>query len=420
MPTRHLVLLIAVPICAVSLCAAGYAENWPGWRGPRGDGRSTEQNIPLRWSATENIAWKVPLPYSGHSSPIVWNDRVILVGTDKAKSRRMLVTLDRKSGKTIWEREVLVSPLERKHKLNSWASSTPVTDGKKIYVSFLDRKNMLVAAYDMNGNELWTVRPGAFSSKHGYCSSPILFKDKVIVNGDHDGDAYLVALSRETGKTIWKVDRENRTRSYCTPIIRKFGGRTQMILSGSRCIASYDPNSGSRHWIMDGPTQQFVASVVDNDGLVFITGGFPDHHVLAIDPTGKGNISDTKFIKWRHQGRFASYVPSPIAAGPYFLVVADNGIGSCFDAKTGEHYWKKRMGRRFSASLVSAGELVYFLNDDGICTVLKPGKSYQVVAINKLGEQTYASPAISQGQIFIRGEKHLFCIGKPGKRVGRR
>ena len=387
------------------------AENWPGWRGPRGDGTTAEKSLPTEWSATKNVVWKIPLKYGGHSSPIVWGDRVILVGADTDEKRRVLQLLDRKTGKSIWVRGVLDSPLERKHKLNSWASSTPATDGKRIYVSFLDRQKMFVAAYDFDGNELWAVRPGVFSSKHGYCSSPVLYKDKVIVNGDHDGNAYIVALDRKTGKEHWRITRENKKRSYCTPLIRTIKGRTQMMLSGSKCVASYDPDTGKRLWILDGPTEQYVASLVMNKGLIFMTGGFPDKHMMGIDPTGSGNITDTGFIKWHHRRVGVSYVPSPIAAGDYFLVVSDSGIGSCFDAVSGKRLWKQRMGRRFSASLTAAGKLVYFLDDDGNCTVVKAGPKYEVVSKNRLGEATYASPAISNGQIFIRGEEHLYCIG---------
>lgn len=388
------------------------AENWPGWRGPRGDGTSLEKNVPLRWSATENVVWKVPLKYHGHASPVVWNDVVILVGTDREKERRMLVLRDRKTGKLLWERSVLQAPLEGKHHLNSWASSTPATDGRRIYVSFLDRRFMFVAAYDFAGNKLWEVRPGVFSSKHGYCSSPVLYKKLVIVNGDHDGEAYLVALDRQTGKTVWKTPRENKTRSYCTPLIRTIHGRPQMILSGSKCVASYNPETGKRIWILDGPTDQFVASLVMNKGLVFVTGGFPDKHILTIDPDAEGRLSYEKDVKWHHRRLGVSYVPSPVAVGDYFLVVSDNGIGSCFDAQSGKRLWKQRMGRRFSASLVTANGLVYFLDDDGNCKVVQAGPTYHEVAHNPLGEPTYASPAISHGQIFLRGEEHLFCIGR--------
>ncbi len=408
MPNWKLALLTLVLVPAVSL-----AENWPGWRGPRGDGSSVEKNVPLTWDATknENVAWKVAVPYGGHSSPVVWGGRIFITGADEANPRRMLMAFDRTSGQSLWEREVARTPLEKKHKLNSWASGTPATDGKLIYAAFLDQKEMLVSAHDFDGNEKWTVRPGVFSSVHGYCSCPVLFEQTVIVNGDHDGEAYLVALDRETGKTLWKTPRENKTRSYCTPIIRDIDGRTQMILSGSKCVASYDPRTGQRHWILDGPTEQFVASPVENKGLIFITGGFPDKHILAIDPRGSGQITEESHVKWHHLNKGVSYVPSPVAANDYFYCVSDDGIGGCYDAVTGEIKWQKRLGRHHSGSLVAAAGRVYFLDDDGLTHVLEVGPEFKVLATNPLGEEAYSSPAISQGQIFIRGEKHLFCIG---------
>ena len=183
-----------------------------------------------------------------------------------------------------------------------------------------------------------------------------------------------------------------------------------MILSGSHAVDSYDPATGKQHWHMDGPTEQFVASMIYNGEFLFMTCGFPDKHMLAIRPDGEGNVTETH-VAWRTK-EGASYVPSPVACGDYFLVVADNGIASCFEAKTGERAWIKRMGRRYSPSLVTAGGLVYFLDDDGNTRVVKPGPEYEELAENSLEEPCSASPAISQGQIFIRTEKHLFCIGK--------
>ncbi len=396
----------------ISALAPAQAENWPGWRGPRGDGTSLESQVPIRWSATENIAWKVPIPGTGHASPIVWDDRVFVVSCLEDAQQRVVVCLDRDSGRTLWQRSVLTAPLEGKHHLNSYASSTPATDGHSVYVSFLDRDEMVVAALDFDGQLQWLVRPGKFSSKHGYCSCPVLFEDLVIVNGDHDGDAYIVALRKTTGQTVWKIPRENKTRSYVTPIIRDIDGRTQMILSGSKCVASYDPRTGRRHWILDGPTEQFVASPVYNGELLFLTAGYPEYHMLAIRPDGQGNITGTDKIVWRTR-EGAAYVPSPIAVGDYFLVVSDRGIASCFAARSGQRLWMQRMGPHFSASPVTAGGLVYFLADDGTTTVVRPGPQYDVVARNELGEYCYASPAISGGRIFLRGEHHLYCIGKP-------
>jgi outer membrane protein assembly factor BamB len=387
-----------------------HAENWPGWRGPRLDGTSLERQVPVHWSAASNVVWKTALPGIGHASPIVWDDRVFTVAA-LASEERVLLCLNRTSGKIVWQKTVVRSPLEGKHPLNSHASSTPATDGQLIYVAFLDQKEMVVAAYDFSGEQKWLVRPGPFASKHGFCSSPVLYKDKVIVNGDHDGDSYLVALSRLDGKTLWKTPRENQTRSYCVPIIRELAGRTQMVLSGDKCVASYDPNNGRRHWIIDGPTEQYVASLVYSEraDLLFMTGGFPDHHLLAIKPDGLGNVTRSK-IAWR-TNKGVAYVPSPIVEGDYLLIVSDSGVAHCFEAATGKLFWQERLGEHH-ASLVSAQGLVYFLNDEGVMNVVRPGASFERVATNGLGEKTFASPAISHGQLFLRGDKSLFCIGR--------
>lgn len=401
---------LAAALIGLAVASSAGAEDWPCWRGPRGDGTSLETNIPVEWSDSQNIAWKVEMPGTGHASPIVWQDRIFVASCLEDARQRLLVSFDRRTGEKVWQVVVLESPLEHKHQLNSFASSTPATDGERVYCTFLDRQEMVVAAYDFQGRQLWLVRPGKFSSVHGYCSSPVLFENLVIVNGDHDGDAYLVALDRQDGHTVWKTPRENKTRSYSTPIVRQIDGRTQMVLSGNKCVASYDPRDGQRHWIIDGPTEQFVASVVYNGKLLFLTAGFPDLHMLAIRPDGRGNVTNTHIV-WRTT-KAASYVPSPIAEGDYFLVVSDGGIATCFDAENGSVHWTQRLGPHFSALLVSAGGLVYFLADDGTMSVVRPGPKFERVAENKLGEYCYASPAISQGQIFLRGDKHLYAIGK--------
>ena len=396
------------------LMSPAQGEDWPCWRGPRSDGTSSEKGIPVRWDGVkgENIGWKVPIPGIGHASPIVCGDHIFLVTCREDRQDRVLLSLNRETGRTLWEQTVLHAPLEPKHRLNSYASSTPSTDGELVYVSFLDRQWMFVAAYDFAGNRRWMTRPGEFHSVHGYGSPPLLFENLVIVNGDHDGDAYLAALDRRDGHTVWKTPRENKTRSYCPPIVRKIDGRTQMILSGNKCVASYDPRNGSRHWILDGPTEQFVASLVYNGKLLFLTAGFPEHHILAIRPNGHGNVTNTH-VAWRTQ-KGCSYVPSPIASedGRYFLVVSDEGIASCFEAATGRRHWMERIGTHFSASLVSADGLVHFLSDDGVTTIVRPSATFDLVAVNKLGESCRGSPAVSHGRILIRAEKHLYSIGK--------
>ena len=280
-------------------------------------------------------------------------DRIFLVSCREDRQDRILLCLDRTDRPHPLGADGVNSPLEKKHRLNSYASSTPATDGKLVYVTFaLDptvRKGDTSFTTEKQatsvdparwswppttsraGNSGWSGRASSPAST-AIAAPPVLFENLVIVNGDHDGDAYLVALDRATGKTVWKTPRENKTRSYCTPIIRQIDGRTQMILSGSKCVASYDPRDGSRHWIIDGPTEQFVASLVYNGKLLFMTAGFPELHILAIRPDGHGNVTKTHVV-W-HTTKGCSYVPSPIVAGggKYFLVVSDNGIASCFEA----------------------------------------------------------------------------------------
>ena len=403
------------------------AENWPGWRGPSGDGISAGKGIPTKWSSTENIAWKIAVPGEGHSSPIVWGDKVFLTSSLTEKNKRILLCIDRLSGQTVWQRDVVQSPPETIHRLNSRASGTPATDGKQVYVTFMRAEGdeviapnvgserlitpgkIIVAAYDLDGKEKWKTNIGDFVSAHGFNTCPVLFEDLLIINGDHDGDAYLVALDRQSGRQRWRTRRENKTRSYVTPIIREIDGITQMILSGSLCVASYDPRNGKRHWIVDGPTEQFVASMVYDGKYVFATGGYPERHTLAIRPGGKGNVTDTH-IAWRTT-RGAAYVPSPIISGRYLLMVADSGIASCFEARTGKRHWMERLPGGHSPSPVSADGLVYFVSDRGVATVIRPSETFAVIAKNELGEPVSASPAISQGQIFLRTHQHLYCIG---------
>lgn len=344
------------------------------------------------------------------------------------KNERRLLCLDRLTGKILWERLVLKTPPETIHRLNSRASATPATDGEYVYVCFMQAKGeeiiapnvgsermitpgrIMVAAYDFSGEPQWMRDVGAFVSAHGFNSCPVLFEDLVIINGDHDGEAYLVALDRKTGQERWRTMRENKTRSYVTPIIRKIGERDQMILSGSLCVAGYDPRTGKRHWIVDGPTEQFVASMVYNGQYVFVTGGYPERHILAIDPNGDGNVSSTH-IAWR-TNRGAAYVPSPLVSGQHLLVVADSGVATCFDARTGERHWRERLDGGHSPSPVLAEGIAYCVSDQGVCTLLRLGDEVEIVAENTLGEPVSASPAISQGQLFIRSHQALYCIGK--------
>lgn len=419
-PTMLRWLLVLVGV--VGWTAGLHAEDWPGWRGPRGDGVSLEKTFPTTWSATENIAWRVPVPGVGHSSPVVQSGRVFVTTCLESTQERVLLCFDRKTGKELWKRTVVAAALEGKHKLNSFASSTPAADSKHVYVSFLDKPRIVVVCYDHDGNEIWRKSPGNFSSRHGFCSSPILYKELLILNADQDapknGEAFLVALEKDTGKERWRTDRPNRIRSYCAPFITEAAGKMQMVLSGCNCVASYDPDTGKQIWIIDGPTEQYVASMVFTENLFFITAGFPDYHNMAIRPDGTGNVTRTH-IEWHEKktiAKKASYVPSPLALGSYFYLVSDTGWMSCFEAKTGKRLYWEQLGEHHSASPVSANGLIYFVSDKGITYVVKSGPKFEVVARNELGEECYASPALSDGQIFLRTQNALYCIGKANQR----
>jgi len=403
------------------------AENWPQWRGPRLDGTSQDSGFPVKLEPTEAV-WKVELPGGGHSSPIVWNDRIFLTACLEQAQERVLLCVDRAKGKLLWQTTVLSSPLEHKHGLNSLASSTPATDGERIFTTFLDTsepdpqtagkqvKNVtpgqaVVSAHDFSGKLVWQKHVGRFSSVHGFCSSPILFKDKVIVNCDQDGDGFMLALARTDGHEIWRIERPNKTRSYCAPMIREMAGKTQMVLAGSKCVTSYDPNDGKLIWIIDGPTEQYVASLVYNAraGLLLLTAGFPEHHVMGIRPDGTGNVTNTHVV-W-HTNEGAAYVPSPITAGEWCIIVSDSGVAHCYEAKTGRIAWEERL-REHHASPVTAEGNMWFINDRGTLHTIKPGEKYDEVATSEIGEKVFASPAMSEGQVFVRGDKSLICFGQ--------
>ncbi|MBM4030433.1 MAG: serine/threonine protein kinase [Planctomycetes bacterium] len=418
MPDR--VVPLALGALLSMLVGATMAEEWPEWRGPRRDGSSRETGLPLKWSQTENVAWKTSIPGKGHSSPIVWGERVFVTTAVPGEQRRILICVDARNGKELWSRDVLAAPLEKINNLNSYASSTPATDGKHVFVSFQDRDRMFVACYDFEGNKVWEQRPGKFFAAHGFCSSPLLYKDMVILNGDQDsrpkGPAYIVALDKATGATKWETPRPVGVRSYTPPVIFDAAGRKQLMLSGSQCVASYDPDTGKQLWMVDGPTEQMAASLVMTEGIVFVTGGFPTLHLMAIRPDGEGNVTKTHVL-WHEpkQPKLVSYVPSPLAYKEWFFVVSDGAQGggahlTCLEAKTGKPVWTEKLGRHQSASPVLAEGLMFIPDDDGITWIVKAGPKFELVAKNPIGDQCFASFALSRGRIFIRSLKSLWCI----------
>jgi outer membrane protein assembly factor BamB len=398
-------------LIAVSVSLA-QAEEWPVWRGPRGDGTSLEQNVPTHWSASSNIVWKTPLPGEGHSSPIILGDRLFLTTALKGTKERVFLCFDKQNGKEVWRQTVVRSELEAINSENSYASSTPATDGKNVYVTFLEDKDVVVAAYDLKGNQVWLKKPGQFYSQHGFSHTPVLFEDKVIVVCASKGENFMVALARADGSQKWKIQLENPTQSYSPPLIRELAGRRQMVVPGNKAVTAYDPENGKALWVVDGPSEDAVITPVYNEksGLVLSCSSWPKRELLAIKPDGQGNVTSSK-VAWRTT-EGAPYVPSPISVGDWFFTssLATKEV-FCFEAASGKILWHEKMGLHHASPVVANG-LVYFLNDDGVMNVIKAGPTFELVARNELGEKTFASPAISGGRIYLRTFKNLYCVGK--------
>ncbi|NQU52230.1 MAG: PQQ-binding-like beta-propeller repeat protein [Bacteroidetes bacterium] len=387
------------------------AQNWPNWRGPNGDGTSIETNLPAEWDSITNVVWKSPVPGVGHSSPIIWEDKLFTITALLETQERVLLCYNSKNGDLLWQQTVVKANLEDKHRDNSYASGTPATDGNLVYVSFLDGEDVLVAAYDFTGKQIWVQRPGKFSSPHGYSCSPALFEDKIIINGNSKGDSFIAALSKTDGKIIWKVEHKNKAHSFSTPIFREMAGKMQMIFGGNKEIASYNPENGSKYWFVNGPSEDFTSSPVYNEktGLVLLSSAWPQRFLLAIKPDGSGDVTESHVVWQTKEG--AVYVPSPICTDDYLFTTMTNGNVHCIEIATGITLWKENLGKQYSSAVFANG-LVYIPNDEGVITVIKPGAIFKPVAKNSIGEKMNASPAISNGKIYLRGDKHLFCIGE--------
>jgi len=389
------------------------AENWPAWRGPRGDSTSLETNAPIQWEVASNTTWTATVPGIGHASPIVWGDRIFTVTAFPEKLDRVLLCFDRATGQLLWQQTVVHGPLEAIHKENSYASATPATDGQRVYVTFRVGDDLVVAAHNFaDGKQLWLVRPGTHVGEWGFSNEPILFGDKVLFDGDGKGDSFLIALGREDGRTLWRVDRAHKGISYAAPFVREMAGRLQLVQCGDRCVTAFDPDNGKAIWTVDGPSQEFAATPFYSEkaGLVFISSSWPDCHLMAIKPNGEGNVTKTHVV-WQDK-KGAPYIPSLIVADDLLFSINPTGTAYCYEAATGKVCWQEPLGRHHASPVLMAGRL-YFINDKGEINVIKPGPTFNRVAKYDLGEPCYASPAISGGQVFLRGFKHLFCLGRP-------
>ncbi len=388
-----------------------HGEDWPGWRGPRGDGISHETEVPLKWSAAENIAWKTAVGGAGRSSPIVVGSRVFVTTGGVADESRRLLCLERDSGAIAWNVVVHQGAAGVMHRLNSTASSTPAAEQERVYAVFVDDQGMRVVDVDFAGRVVWSVSPGSFQSQHGFAASPVLSGEGVIVNGQQDGEAFVVMLNRATGEEIWRYRPQINLRSFSTPVIIRHDGVDQMILAGASQTVALSPQSGKPLWFADGPSQKFVSTPAVGHGLVFSFGGSPEKRAMAIRLGGSGDVSNSH-IAWRNE-RAMPYVPSPLLAGDFLHVISDTGIYTCLDPTTGESlHTGRQLGSVHSSPVFAAGR-VYLFEDSGTCTVIKNGAGFDVLAKNEIGEEVYATPAISAGSLFVRTESHVVRIGVP-------
>jgi outer membrane protein assembly factor BamB len=381
---------------------------------------SQEKGAPVEWSQTSNIAWKTPIPGEGWSSPIVFEDRVfVTTATDGGVSFRLL-RLDRKNGTVLWDKEIFRQKAGHKQQFNSYASSTPVTDGQRVFVVGADGS---IAAVSMDGIIVWTNRDVDFYSEHGLAISPILYEDLVIVafDGSSPGpdtklgwqtpwdQAVIMALDKNTGKVRWKGKRGLSRVAHVCPQILHQDGKDQLISSAGNVVQGFDLETGRRIWTVSSSGEGVVPSLVIGEGLVFTTSGFGESTIRAVRTGGQGDVAATH-IAWESKEDVPK-VPSMLYAGPFLFLITEGGVAKCLQAATGEVVWRERLDPKYSASPVWAEGRIYFLSEKGATTVIDAGPEFKIIARNELNEKCCASPAISQKQIFIRSEHNLFCIG---------
>ena len=424
MRTRALIARGAAALLLAATVAPGVAkaENWPAWRGPTGDGVSAETNLPVEWDTERNIAWRLAMPEWSGSTPIVWRDRLFLnVAVDENNIE--LWCLDRDTGQPLWQRPL--GDGNRRLRKQNMSSPSPVTDGERVWVM---TGTGVLKAFDFDGNELWSRdlprSYGPFGLNWGYASSPLLHRDALYVQVLHgmrtDDPSYVLRIDRDTGETVWRVERPTEAvrespDSYTTPALLEYDGVTEIVITGGDAVTGHDPETGRELWRADGlnPTRQrdyrIVASPLVRDGLIYAPTRV--RPLLALRPGGRGDVLDTHVVWSTDNG---PDVPTPVTDGEYFYVVNDRGIVFVLDAKTGERVYGPERLRRgtYSASPVLADGRIYVTNEDGVTTVLRAGPQFEVLAENDFDDYCLSSPAISEGQIFIRTTGYLYAIGE--------
>ena len=396
------------------------AADWPQFRGPGGQGHSDARNLPLTWSETENITWKVPIAGLGWSSPSIQGDQIWLTtAIDDGKSLHA-IALDRASGKTLHDIEVFT--LENPgsvHSKNSHASPTPLIEGDRVYVHYGAHGT---ACLKTDGTIVWKTQELKHDHRHGPGGSPVIFEDLLILNCDGSDIQFVVALDKATGEIRWKKKREhisadrlsgksNVPMAYTTPLLVDVNGTTQLLSTGADSIVAYNPRTGDEYWWFRFDGYSNVLRPVVGKGLVFISSGYdrPEFYAVRID--GTGDVTESH-LAWNMK-KASPLNPSPLIVGDELYLVDDKGIATCLDAVTGEQHWQERLNGNFSASPTFADGRIYLLDEDGTTTVIAPGKKFESLAVNKLEGRTLATPAMVDDSIFLRTDTQLYRIEKP-------
>ena len=397
-----------LPLLLVLTGVSAQAQDWPQFRGPTGQGHSTERGVPLEWSESRNIVWKTPVPGRGWSSPVVAGGRVWLTTATKASGASLrALAFDVETGREVVNVEVFhLRSADLLNDKNSLASPTPIVDGDRVYVHFGADGT---AALTTSGEIVWKTR-FSYQSQHGNGGSPALYGDLLIFSCDGSDEAFVVALDKRTGKVRWKTPRRYPAdQAYSTPLVIRVGDRDEVVSVGAFRAAAYDPQTGKEIWrVSYGDGFSNVPRPVYGQGLVYIATGFQEPSLLAVRADGSGDVTKTH-IAWTLQ-RAAPLTPSPVLVGGEIYLVNDVGIASCLDAKTGAPYWVARLGGNYSASPVVADGRIYFLSEEGVATVIAPERAFRKLATNVLDGETLASMAVAGGSIFIRSTSDLYRI----------
>ena len=420
LPAGLLISLVLFGI--VSSAPHTSASPWPRFRGPNGTGVATDTNIPVQWTEKEGVLWKTALPGVGHSSPIVWGERVFVQSATPDGKERLLLCLNATDGKIVWTRSMPGSRAHI-HTQNSWASSTPATDGERIYTLFWDGEKIFVDAFDFQGKPLWNRDLGSFTSQHGAGTSPIVYQDKVILANDQDGAATVYALNARDGTITWQASRRPFRACYSMPfLLEKPGQPAELIVASTAGITSYNPQNGSENWnyvwTFTGMALRTVACPVYGDGLIFANSGDGNgsRHMIAVKAGGTGDVSHTNLVWEWNKDRPFPYVPTMLTWGDHLYFVNDRGDAGCVVAKTGAPVWIEHLCRRVIASPILIDGKVYAISDDGVVYVFEAVTSFKLLGKNALGEPVTATPAVAGNRLFIRGARHLFCIAKPAEK----